>query len=85
VIGKPREPREPVPKSRQLAAELREQIRSGKLAPGTQLPSILELAEQHQMAPVTVRKALGHLRDEGLIVSVPGWGTFVRDPEVEPE
>jgi len=67
----------PVPPSRQLAALLRARIESGELPPGTQLPSILSLSQEHQIATVTVRKALGILRQEGLIEAVPGYGTFV--------
>jgi DNA-binding GntR family transcriptional regulator len=67
----------PQPPSRQLAALLRAKIESGELAPGTALPSIVALATEHQVATNTVQKALRILKDEGLIVSVPGYGTFV--------
>jgi GntR family transcriptional regulator len=67
----------PVPPSRQLADILREQINSGALAPRTALPSILTLANEHHISTSTVQKALKILKGEGLIVSVPGYGTFV--------
>ena len=66
-----------VPPSQQLAAILRGQIESGELPPGSQIPTILALAEEHGLAPVTVRKALNILKHEGLIHSVSGYGTFV--------
>jgi DNA-binding GntR family transcriptional regulator len=67
----------PVPPSQQLAALLREQIESGELPPGAQLPSIVRLSQEHGIAVVTVQKALRILKAEGLIESVPGYGTFV--------
>ena len=67
----------PVPPYRQLAAIIRGQIESGDLAPGQQLPSALRLASTYQVAVPTVRKALGVLKDEGLITGVPGYGVFV--------
>jgi GntR family transcriptional regulator len=67
----------PVPESRQLAALLRTQIETGELPPGTRLPSILSLAGEHGVASATVVKALKILKDEGLIESVAGYGTFV--------
>ncbi len=69
----------PQPPSRQLAALLRARIESGELASGTALPSIVSLATEHQVATNTVQKALRILKDEGLIVSVPGYGTFVAE------
>jgi len=66
-----------VPPSRQLAALIRDQIASGELAPGAALPSIVKLAEIHHVATATVTKALRILKNEGLIESVPGYGTFV--------
>ncbi len=68
----------PVPPSRQVAGLLRAQIDSGELAPGAALPSILRLSQEHGIATNTVRKALQILKDEGLIETVVGYGTFVR-------
>ncbi len=65
------------PPWRQLYRLLKARIDSGELPPGARLPSILALADEYDLAPVTVRKALAALRDEGLIVTQPGWGTFV--------
>jgi DNA-binding GntR family transcriptional regulator len=67
----------PVPPYRQLAAVIRGQISSGELAPGQQLPSALTLAATYQVSAPTVKKALGVLKAEGLIVGVAGYGTFV--------
>ena len=69
----------PVPPYRQLAGILRGKIESGELAPGTQLPSILGLAGEYGVATITVRKALTVLKDEGIIVGVAGYGTFVAE------
>jgi DNA-binding GntR family transcriptional regulator len=59
----------------QVAAQLREQIASGALGP--RLPSAMDLAEQMGVAPNTVQRAMKVLREEGLVYSVPGRGTFV--------
>jgi DNA-binding GntR family transcriptional regulator len=59
----------------QVAAQLREQIASGALGP--RLPSAMDLAEQMGVAPNTVQRAVKVLREEGLVYSVPGRGTFV--------
>jgi DNA-binding GntR family transcriptional regulator len=60
----------------QLAGLLRERIQAGKLGP--RIPSIMELAEESGLSAATVKRALKLLRDEGLIYTVPGRGTFVR-------
>lgn len=70
---------------RQLADELRRQIRSGELAPSTKLPSEPELATIHNVARTTVRGALDRLRNEGLITTERGRGSFVAaEPEKAP-
>ena len=69
----------PVPPYRQLAAIIRGQIESGKLAPGQQLPSVITLAADYQIAVPTVRKAIGLLKAEGLVTGVAGYGTFVAE------
>jgi DNA-binding GntR family transcriptional regulator len=58
----------------QLADTLRSQISSGQLA--GRIPSINQLAEQYELSPATVKRALGILADEGLIHSVRGRGNF---------
>ena len=60
----------------QLAGILRQQIKAGKLGP--RVPSIMELAAESELSAATVKRALRLLRDEGLIYTVPGRGTFVR-------
>ncbi len=67
----------PEPLYQQLAGILRVQIEAGDYPPRTRVPSITHLAAEHAVAEVTVRKAMAVLKDEGLIVTVPGRGTFV--------
>jgi DNA-binding GntR family transcriptional regulator len=69
----------PVPPYLQLAALIRGQIESGELAPGQQLPSALALSAEHGVSAPTVKKALGVLKAEGLIMGVAGYGTFVTE------
>jgi DNA-binding GntR family transcriptional regulator len=72
------------PPYRQLAAILREQIESGELLPGEKLPAISALQTKYSrkdesLASLTVRKAIKMLKDEDLVETVSGWGTFVRE------
>ena len=67
-----------VPAYRQLAGLIRDEITSGTVGPGQPLPSARTLAQTHGLAVTTVMKALNLLRDEGLIVAVPGRGFYVR-------
>jgi GntR family transcriptional regulator len=62
----------------QLAAILRERIRSGEYAPGRKIPPLIELQAEFGLSSMTVRRAVKVLSDEGLLVTVPGRGTFVR-------
>jgi GntR family transcriptional regulator len=69
----------PVPPYRQLAGIIRGQIESGELAPGQQLPSGLALSERYEVSSATVKKAITLLKNEGLVVGVAGYGTFVAE------
>jgi GntR family transcriptional regulator len=62
----------------QVAAKIRERIRAGELGP--RLPSYVTLAHELEVSPMTVQRAIGILRDEGLVVTYPGRGTFVAKP-----
>jgi DNA-binding GntR family transcriptional regulator len=61
----------------QLARILREMITSGQIAPRQPMPSIKSITQQYGVAKGTAEKALGVLRDEGLVVTVPGRGIYV--------
>jgi GntR family transcriptional regulator len=66
------------PVYKQIADILRDAVVTGELAPGDQLPSESELVERFDVSNGTIRKALGLLRGEGLIVAEHGRGVFVR-------
>jgi len=65
----------PTPLYLQLAALLREQIRDGALT--GRVPSVKTLSQQHDISHITAEKALAVLKDEGIVHSVIGKGTFV--------
>jgi GntR family transcriptional regulator len=53
-----------------------------RLEPGQPLDSERRLAEQLGMSRVTIRRALDHLEQEGLVTRVHGSGTYKTDPLV---
>lgn len=67
------------PMYRQIAEQLREQIESGELQPGRQLPTETELGEVHRASRNTVRDAIKWLISLGLVETRPGQGTFVAE------
>lgn len=58
--------------------ELIELLESGNIRPGGKLPSENTLAEQYRVPRYTVRNALNHLEERGLIESVQGKGRFLK-------
>jgi DNA-binding GntR family transcriptional regulator len=66
-----------------VADRLRGRIASGEFAVGSKLPAGKELAEEYGVAPNTVLAAVRALREEGVVFSQQGRGTFVRgvDPQ----
>jgi GntR family transcriptional regulator len=62
---------------RQIAEELRYQIESGQLPPGSMLPTEIDLRERYSASRNTVRSALNWLSVRGLVESYAGRGTFV--------
>lgn len=72
------DPDDPRPPFQQVANALRASIRTRRFEPGEQLPSLNELSKAYGVSLMTVQKALGILRDEGLIISRQGKGSFVR-------
>ncbi|MEV1288039.1 winged helix-turn-helix domain-containing protein [Micromonospora sp. NPDC049679] len=72
-------PLDPRPLYEQLADTLGEQIEHGELAPGQLIPSEPYLMGTHGVSRGTVRAAMRLLRDRGLIVTLPGKGSFVAE------
>ncbi|MGH3714279.1 MAG: GntR family transcriptional regulator [Micromonosporaceae bacterium] len=68
-----------LPKYLQIAQHLREEITRGDLSPGSEVPSERQIAEAWKVARPTATKALQVLRQQGLVESRQGAGTFVRD------
>lgn len=66
-----------VPLYSQVRERLRERIADGTYAPQARLPSESEIGALLKVSRITVRQALGDLQQEGVIVKVPGKGTFV--------
>lgn len=71
----PDSPRAPY---QQVADYLRTEIHDGTLGPGQRLPKQAELVAEYGVSLGTVKSALAVLRDERLIVSRQGEGTWVR-------
>ena len=58
---------DPRPPYRQIADDLRGQIKNGRLKPGERVPSNKALSERYSVATATIRSALDELRNEKLI------------------
>ncbi|MEY3283712.1 MAG: hypothetical protein RIR86_1725 [Acidobacteriota bacterium] len=66
----------------QIEQALRRQIEEGRLVPGAAI-SERELSEQLGVSRMTTRQALNTLREEGLIFTERGRGTFVAKPKMD--
>ncbi|MYW08573.1 GntR family transcriptional regulator [Streptomyces sp. SID2563] len=73
VATKQREPG----KVERIASEIRDKIERGVLAPGSRLPGVSQLQEEHGIAYQTARDIYGALEDDGLVFSRRGKGTYV--------
>jgi GntR family transcriptional regulator, arabinose operon transcriptional repressor len=62
-----------------IVDSLREEILSGRIRPGDQIPTEQELAISHGVSRITTTRAVKELENEGLIYRVQGRGTFVRE------
>ena len=67
----------------QLKAQLTHLIRAGQLAPGTQLPTVRQLAGFLRINRNTAARVFADLEREGHLVCERGRGTFVAEPRTE--
>jgi len=70
----------PGPRYRAIAAALQEAIGTGRLPPGSRLPTHRDLAWRLGVTVGTVTRAYQEVERQGLIGGETGRGTFVRDP-----
>lgn len=63
----------------QIAAAIRNDIASGKLAPGVKLPGGRELALQYSVNPNTAARVYQELEKDGICVTRRGLGTYVTE------
>ncbi len=66
----------------QLVRMLREQIASGRFRQGGKLPSESDMCQDYGVSPMTVRRAINVLLDQGVVTTVQGKGTFVKSIEI---
>ncbi|MFI7044046.1 GntR family transcriptional regulator [Streptosporangium sandarakinum] len=65
---------------KQVADVIRQRIKDGQYRPRTPIPSEIRLAEELGVAKGTIRKAVAHLREAGVLYTLPQKGTFVSAP-----
>ena len=66
----------------QLMNEVEKSIKNGEYKPGDKLLTETEMAKKYGVSLITVRKAIGSLMEEGLVVRKQGKGTFVTKPKL---
>jgi DNA-binding GntR family transcriptional regulator len=66
----------------QLVRILLGQIAAGVFRPGDRVPSEAQLCERYGVSPMTVRRAVNILADQGVVIAEQGRGTFVKPLEL---
>lgn len=70
-----------LPRYRQIAEQIARQIEAGHLVVGQKLPPERDMAAQYEVAVGTIRKALAHCEELGLLTRRQGSGNYVTDAE----
>lgn len=69
----------------QIADWVAERIENGTLEPRRPIPSEKTLMQEFEgVARTTIRRAVEHLRERGLVYTVPQRGTYVTPPQDRP-
>src|SRR6185503_6297114 len=71
-----------VPLYIQVASVMRRRIETNQWMPGQKISTLVELEREFEVARVTIRQAIDILRQEGLLHSQQGRGTFVADKSI---
>jgi GntR family transcriptional regulator len=78
------DPSDAVPLWKQIEDSIRRMVASGALAPGSELPSVRDVARDLRINPATVAKAYQKLRESGLVEVRRGEGTYVAEKPPSP-
>jgi GntR family transcriptional regulator len=65
----------------QIADDIATDIASGALAPGARIPTESDIVQTWGVARTTARRAVAHLREQGLVYTVVARGTFVTEAD----
>jgi len=68
-----------LPPHRQIAAWVVARIENGELQPGQAVDSEKDLMDKFGVARTTARRAIGYLRETGVLRTVPGRGSYVAE------
>ena len=66
----------------QLVGILRRQVAAGLFRPDDRLPSEAQLCRRYVVSPMTVRRVINILAEQGVVTTVQGRGTFVKSLEL---
>ena len=67
----------------QVKESLAQKIGSGEIRTNEKLPSERELCDIYNVSRLTIRQAMSELRNEGLVYSVQGKGTYAGKPRIK--
>jgi GntR family transcriptional regulator len=70
-------PRPRIPAYQRVADELRARVLAGEFEHHVSLPGADALADQYEVSRRTAHRAVRILVDEGLLVVIPSYGTFL--------
>ena len=68
----------------QIIDQVRHKVAIGDWPPGTEMPSIRQLAADLSISVITVKRAYQDLEQEGVILTQPGRGSFVAEAPLAP-
>ena len=68
----------------QIIDQVRHKVAIGDWPPGTEMPSIRQLAADLSISVITVKRAYQELEQEGVILTQPGRGSVVAQAPAEP-